>query len=203
MLLLTERPNDREAAGTFCLAQTKQQSSVSRGEVATPALGKAGQCTASHMQGYLGADEVAVPLVGQLHPEPVVPLPGFVAEQRDRFVKMANDQVGPAIVIQVADGDAAALVLGLEIWPTLAGDVRKRAYALWPLSSLIAKQHRPLLGSASARMADDVSVADGDIFPAVVIQIEETHTETNIVLADTGDAGAVRDELEKRLASRG
>src|SRR5262249_30274355 len=62
-----------------------------------------------------GAHHVRISLADQLDPQPVVPLRRLVAEQRDPVVDLADDQVGAAVVVQVADDQATRLVRRPEI----------------------------------------------------------------------------------------
>ncbi len=70
----------------------------------------------------LGTDGVAVapgPLEDE--PDPVVLRLGVVAEQGPRTVLVVDDDVDVAVVVDVAEGRAAADVLGVEVRPGVAG----------------------------------------------------------------------------------
>src|SRR5262249_34794210 len=62
--------------------------------------------------------------VGQ-HAQPVVHGTGMLAQQRHRIVQVADNQIRPAIVVQVAESHATPLVIDLEVLAPLSRDIGK------------------------------------------------------------------------------
>src|SRR5438132_11231556 len=93
---------------------------------------------------------------------------------------MADNQVRAAVVVQVADGDAAAEVFGLEIRTAVRRDVDEAA-------GLVAQQDGPLPPAGLLRIAEYVAVGDEKVGPAVVVHVEEAGAEANVLLTDSRD----------------
>src|SRR5437773_7517323 len=112
--------------------------------------------------------------------------PRNVAQDNDRLIDMVDNDVGPTVVVEIGDGEAAAAVLGLEVRPALGRDVREFAVAF------VFEQDWKLGPGAAGRMADDMAVGKDEVLPAVVVEIDEAGAETDVFRADGGDAGRRR-----------
>src|SRR5262245_13112123 len=106
------------------------------------------------------------------------------AQDRHRFVEVADNQVGTAIVVQVAKAYAAAQMVLLVIAANLPAGVLERA-------AVVAIQHGRLLAADRfARMKmDDMAVGDEKVLPAIQIHVEEGGAPTDVLLAAFGKAG--------------
>jgi hypothetical protein len=110
----------------------------------------------------------------------------------DRFVDVADDDVGSAVVIEVAKSGALTHLFGLEEGAGLFRDVLKAD--LPRLVSRLAEivQQDGILKKLRRfdRKANDMAVGDEDILRAVEIAIDEACPETDVIEADGRDSGA-------------
>src|SRR5271166_1720793 len=118
-------------------------------------------------------------LVGQDHAKPVVFGTCHVSQKHNRLVHMTDDQVGPTVVVQVADGQTASLMLGLKIRPSLPSLIAKLHAPLVLWITLVAQQQGQLPDLGARGVANNVSIGNDNIFPAVVIEVEETCPEAD------------------------
>src|SRR5262249_4231876 len=123
-------------------------------------------------------------LVRQSNAQPVMFGAGFVAEQRDGFVEVADDQIGPAVVVQVANSQTAANVRCLKIWSAL----RVHADESIGFLPLIPQEHGQLPDADAHRVAGHMAVEDDYVQPAVVVHVEKSGAETDVRSADTSQA---------------
>src|SRR6516162_6514448 len=120
-------------------------------------------------------------LAGELYPEPVIAGSRCaVAQHRDGLVHVTDHQVNATIIVEITECDPASNVLGLEVVAALLGPLLEFAVAG------VAQQHGTLASSnaRSGREADGVAIGDHQIFPAVVVDIQETSAPADILLAD-------------------
>ena len=122
------------------------------------------------LDGHERADRVAVrPRADELEPNPAPGGRRVVAENCRRTVLVADDQVQIAVVVKVADGQAVADVIGLEVGACacvcepepLAREVSMQQGGLG-----VARRLTEKLG-----VVVDVAVGDHDIGPAVAVEI--------------------------------
>ena len=146
MLLVAPGPGDRDPPHARLVAQADQHAPVAGGEVTASALDEPGQPPVAHFHNHPGPGHVPVLPPDQLDAQPVmvgdVASARVVTEQDGRTVQMGDDQVGPAIVVEVADGQPPAAVWHLEVISPLLGDDRK------PPGPEVPQQDRPLLDRA-------------------------------------------------------
>src|SRR5438552_15559698 len=95
----------------------------------------------------------------------MIAVPEIVLEQDHRLVDVADDDVGSAVVVQVAEGGAAAHVLGLEKRTGLGGDILKANLpGLLSRFAKVPQQHRFLEELRRwDRRANDMTVGDEEI----------------------------------------
>src|ERR1700730_14670690 len=101
---------------------------------------------------------------------------------------MADDQVGTPLVVQIAGNESASDVSRTKVGTTLKADVTELGVAL------VAQQYRQLLQTRFSRRANNVAVRHDKILPTMKVEVEETGTEADVLLADRGDAGCRRAE---------
>src|SRR5260370_34426715 len=109
-----------------------------------------------------------------------------VLQNDDRLVDVADDDVGSAVVVQVAKSRAAAHVLGLKKRTGLGGDILKANLpGLLSRFAQVPQQHRLLqqLGRGD-RKANDMTVGDEEVQSAIEIVVDEVGAEADIVQAD-------------------
>src|ERR1043166_9574684 len=110
---------------------------------------------------------------------------------------MANDQVGPAVVVEVAHRQPAADRRPLEERSAAAAHIPEHPSASL---RLVVQQQRALLERAPTdRVVDDMAVDDREVFPAVVVDIDEACAEGDPVLTEGGDAGGAGLVMERLL----
>src|SRR5262245_14231553 len=122
-----------------------------------------------------------------------------VAQYDDRLVGMADDDVGAAVVVQVAEGNAATDTLHLKEGAAVGRYFLKANHTRGARvgAPQIAKQRRPLLVFARRRgVVRDVAVGDEDILGAVAVEVEEAGAEADIVESNRGDAGGAAAEMK-------
>src|SRR5262245_58630784 len=94
----------------------------------------------------------------QFDTKPVVPLRDYflvhIAEENCRLVHMAEDQIGIAVIIDVADRQPTAEMVFPEIRPSVRSSVEK-----CPISP-VSQQHRLLAAGRSHRVSHNMSIAD-------------------------------------------
>src|SRR6516225_9586128 len=98
-----------------------------------------------------------------------------VLQEHDRLVEMANDDVRSAVVVEIAEGGAAANVLGTKIIPGLIRHILKTNSA-WNVTGLtkVTQQHSLLTDfDRRVRIAHHVAVGDEDVLGAVAVEIEK------------------------------
>src|SRR5262249_26087160 len=146
-------------------------------------------------------DGIAIRLAHRFDPQPVIAVPEVVLEHRDRLVDVADDNVGAAVVIEIAKGGATAQVLELEKRTGPFGNILK-SHLPGLISRLggTSEQNRPLQQLRRLyRKADDMAVGDKDVLGPVEIVIDKADAEADVVEADRGDAGAAASKDELRL----
>src|SRR5205823_50876 len=133
-----------------------------------------------------GADQVAPVAAGETKAEPVILADvGDIAQDRHRLVDAADDDVEPAVVIEVADGEAATDVRLLEEIAAAPAGVLETA------SADVAQQDRRLLqGGAAGRVANDVAVGDDDVLQTMMVEVDKRRAEADVFLSECRDAGA-------------
>src|SRR5262245_3928649 len=104
----------------------------------------------------------------QLNPEPMWPrnvrIGADIAQQHHGRIDVADHEIGPAVVVEVADRQPTAAMVAVEILAAvLSAHVRERAV------SLIAEQQRSLPESNTARKTTDMAVYGYKVFPSVEI----------------------------------
>src|SRR5262249_29417396 len=154
-------------------------------------LGEARQAAAVDLQRGLRADDVAPSATDQFHAEPVMAPIHLVAQQRDRLIHMTDNQVGIAVVVKVADNQAAPAMHSLKVTPASRGDVREPSLALTPRVRLVRQQHG-LLSHPGHSMAEEMTVADHEVFPAVIVVIHEPRPPAHIRTAQTSNPSVLR-----------
>src|SRR5947209_5040388 len=122
-----------------------------------------------------------------------------VLQDHDRLVDMADNNVGFAVVVQVAKGRAPAHVARLEEWSSFCRDIFKTDFKGF-VSRLaqVPQQHGRL--QKPIRLVgkmNHVTVGDEDVLGAVPVEIDEPGAEADVFQANGGDAGgpAGKDEL--------
>ncbi len=97
-----------------------------------------------------------------------------------------NEQVGPAVVVEVAPGQAPADTLNLPGWARLVGDVGEMAP--------VVAEHQPGRHGVGGRGAEvvDVAVGGGQVEPAVVVGVEERDSKAQEKAGLAGQADARR-----------
>src|SRR5262249_57451536 len=119
--------------------------------------------------------------------EPVAGLARKGGEDGERVVDVADDQVGAAVVVQVAEAHSAGQVIGLVITADLPADV------LEPAAQVAVQHGRVLAADARLRVvADDMAVDDEQVLPAVQVHVEERRAPAAGLLAQGGQAGRYR-----------
>ncbi len=116
------RPTYGQASDLLGLAQSEEVPSITRREVAAAPVGETVLAPAVHLQSHLGPDHIAVLPAHQLDAQPVTLRHDLVAQKRYGFVNIADDQIGAAVVIEVAQRDAPAVVFAVEIGTAPGGD---------------------------------------------------------------------------------
>src|SRR5690242_3944272 len=115
-----------------------------------------------------------------------------VDEQTGRCVHVADDGGEPAVVPEIADGEAAGGLRSGDAWAGAGGDVGEGAVAI-----VVIKDARLLKSAAEMLAVDfgiDVSIDEEQVGPAIVIEIEkhgapseifgveaESHWESDII----------------------
>src|SRR5262249_37155353 len=115
VLLLAVGPGDGQPADLGRLAQAEDVARVAGRGVAAAPLGGAPLGAAAGPQADAGADPAAVVLADQLHAQPVVAGRRHVAQHRHGVVGVADDGIDAAVVVEVAQGQAAAEVGLVEV----------------------------------------------------------------------------------------
>src|SRR6266540_1693200 len=89
---------------------------VARRQIAAAVFGETAEFSATGFKNETGADDVAPILADELDAEPMVRIVrlGFIAQQYDRVVDAADDEVRPAVVVEIAHGQSSAEVVLLE-----------------------------------------------------------------------------------------
>src|SRR5205823_5245422 len=146
-------------------------------QVAATSLGEPRQAAAIDLDDHGRADHVAEILADETQAEPARRFGRFIAKQRDRGVGVADDEVGPAVVVEIADGHAATARGGVEERAGVRADIPESALAL--LIDVV-QQDRPLKErAAAARVQIDMTVGDDEVFPAVAVDVEEGGAEAD------------------------
>ena len=138
-----------------------------------------------------GTDGTGVILAHEANAQPVVRRTADAPQDGDRLVEVADDEVDPAVVIQVAEADPAPQMGRLEIVPeSFAGDAE--------LPPIVEQQDGQLLaiGFLPVGVTDGVAVGDEEILPAVQIGVDESGPPADVLLPDGRDARGRRAEPE-------
>src|SRR5439155_26482260 len=142
--------------------------------------------SAVHVVDDFFGHHVAVIFADQLNAEPMVLAHvGLVAENGGRLVQVGDDGVDPAVVVEIAKADTAADVFALEVTAASPGDVRELDdfSVVGPYRSQVTQQYGPLgTFRFAGGKADGMAVDDKDVFPAVVVEIEERRAPADIRL---------------------
>src|SRR5207247_2558199 len=98
-----------ERVGLRLGAQAEMAAHVVLREVARPALDEPGQGQLPRLHLHDGADRVGVlPLALELHEQPVARVRELVVQDLRGAVEIVDDDVEPAVVVEIADGQPAA-----------------------------------------------------------------------------------------------
>src|SRR5438270_3926312 len=127
MFFLAPRPGNRQPSGPIGAAEAKDVSPVAGGKVAAATLGEARQPTAADFQGQLGADDIAIVAADQGDAQPMIARLYVVAQESDGSIEVVDDDVGAAIVSEVAESGAAAVMILLDVGSALGADLAEAA----------------------------------------------------------------------------
>src|SRR5205823_71227 len=121
----------------------------------------------------------AVVLALQSHAEPVVAPAPDAPQDGDRLVHVADDEVGPAVVVQVPEPDPARRVGRREVAPDPPAGVAE-------LPALVEQEDRVLLAARvlARRVADGMAVGDEKVLPPVEVRVDEGGSPPDVLLAD-------------------
>src|SRR5712675_2737222 len=114
--------------------------------------------------------------------EPVVFGAGIIAQERRRLVHVDNGDVDVSVVVKIAEGGASAAVGLSDGGPACGADVDET-----PLAEILVQNLSLLEGDvepAGVDLGEDVAVGHEDVGPAVVIEIEETYSPSEIFGVD-------------------
>src|SRR5438552_802165 len=122
---------------------------VNRRAPTAAAFAEAGQLAAVHFDDDLHADQIAVLFADQFEAEPMVGIWMLAAEAaRDNHgtVDGADDEIGPAVVVQIADSQTAAAVFAVEEISAALRDVNELAIVFFAARNRhVVEQDGPLL----------------------------------------------------------
>jgi len=126
----------------------------------------------------------------QLNAEPVMvgPRRRLVAQQRHRTIGMTDDDVGPAVVIEIPDGDASANRWRAEEGTALRANVAEEAT---PVMRDVVQQHGTLRKARPHRLTQHVTVDDHQIQPAVIVDVQKIGAEADVGLPERADSGGL------------
>src|SRR5262249_11687913 len=129
---LPPRPLDRHLLDRRRRPEAKEDSRVAHREVTSTTLGEPRESAVGRFQNHGRADDVAVIFADQFHTQPAVRCrgPDFVAKNRHWAVAVAKHQVGPTVVVEVADRKPATGLGGLEESPACWAAVLEEAATL-------------------------------------------------------------------------
>ncbi len=96
---------------------------------------------------------------------------------------MTDDEIGPTVIVQVADRQPAAGFGDTEEFAPLTTHVLEKTL---PPGFHIVKEHRSLVQGAPADQGvlKDVAIDDDEILPAVLVHVQEPRPPTHQVLPD-------------------
>src|SRR5882757_2025959 len=118
--------------------------------------------------------------------KPVVFGAAIVAEERGRLVHVDDGDVDVSVVVKIAEGGASAAVGLSDSGPARRADVDET-----PLAKISVQDLSLLEGDvepAGVDFRENMSVGHEDVGPAVVVEIEETYSPSEIfgVYAESG-----------------
>src|SRR5262245_60375737 len=93
---------------------------------------------------------------------------------------MADDDIRPTVVVEVPDRQAAADMTRLKIGPSPPGDLAELAS---PAVLFISHNHRTLGNGRPDWIANNVAVCNRQVFPTVVVEVNESGPESHVLLA--------------------
>src|SRR6516162_9226047 len=108
-------------------------------------------------------------------------LPGCVTQQHDRFVQMTDNKIGPAIVVEIADGHATRAVTLAKIASAGSGHVLEaNLVGLIHRLAVITQQKCTLLnGIGRFRVLKHVTADENEIFVTIQIKVEKARSPAN------------------------
>src|ERR1043166_6070769 len=186
---------DREAIDAVNGAQANHHARIVRRQVAPAPGDETRPALIAFLDDHLGTHEIASLLAYESHAEPVIVLDlGDVAQDRDGIVHVADDEIEPAIIVEVAERHAAAEMLVVKVRPGALARVSK------PPLDITQYDGRLLHAHALTRVTDDVAIGDDDVEPAMVIEVHEGIAEADVFLPHSGDAGGRGAVIEQFIA---
>ena len=123
----------------------------------------------------------------------MVPVVDLVDEKADGPVRVGDDDVGIAVVVDIAKRRAAADLRRLECRTGAIGDVFERATSqiLKQLIRLLKRER--VVGSEGVKVLGDEAVDGQDVEPAVIVEIEPASAKPR--KGETGEPDAGPDAL--------
>ena len=135
----------------------------------------------------------------QTQDQPVAAASGLVAQVNERLVLRLNNHVDPAVVVEVARGQASAEVQDLKRVARTGRDVRQAPVR--PAGQQLDR-HFP---RENRRIIADMPIGGDQVEPAVVIGIEEGDTKPQQVACGRGQAHggrAIREQVTAQVAEK-
>ncbi len=136
----------------------------------------------------LGADRVTVGFVAdEFEGEPMILRGRFVVKYADGAIVGGDDGVEAAVIVNVADGHAAAEPGLMKDGAGVRGDIHEL------FAGVSKKKHRFAIVKVGIVEFDGVKVmalSDEKIFPAVVVVIQKANTPSGVQQSGASDAGA-------------
>src|SRR5262249_10240433 len=141
---------------------------------------------------HSGADHVSVVLAEHFNADPMIAAGAGILQHGSGFVKVAENGIATAIVVQIAQSESAAnMDLIAEIRPPKLAQILV-------LTMPLVVQEDMTLGACSipGREHDRVAVRYDEVFPAVIVHVNEAGPPTDKVLANCGDSRRLGPEAE-------
>jgi len=127
LLLLAVGPDYRKPVDGVGGPQAEHHPAIARRSIAAAAANKARLLAAGRLEEHARAHQVGVVLVRQFHSEPVVARRRDVAQDGDRLIDVADDDIGLAVVVEIAQRCTAGKMRLGEVGPPPLGDLREFA----------------------------------------------------------------------------
>ncbi len=191
MLRFTPRPVYGDALNLFGMSQPEQQALIAGREITATSLGKTSDFSRASFKNNSRPNHIAMIPTHQLDTDP----PGlihrfrFISKQYDRRIGVADDHIGPTIVVQVTDGKTPTYPQGLKKRSSFSADILEDSMTLM---TEVGEQDGSLLLQTLLRKSPDVAIGNDQIFPTIIIEVNESSAETDELLADGRDAGSAR-----------